>query len=100
MGDSCVKFAKVLGTFGWHSHDDDDDDELFLIPSGRLCIELEAGAVELVEGEMFVVPRSIRHNPVAEQECCLMPIERKTTLHTGNLVTGRTRSIAGQPGSD
>lgn len=98
LEDSYVKVAKVLGTFGWHSHD--DEDELFLILSGCLRIELEAGVVELAEGEMFVVPRGVRHNPVAEQECCLMLIERKSTLHTGNLVTERTRTLAQQLGED
>ncbi|MFC5527459.1 cupin domain-containing protein [Rhodanobacter ginsengisoli] len=98
LEDSYVKVAKVLGTFGWHSHD--DEDELFLILSGCLRIELETGAVELAEGEMFVVPKGVRHNPVAEQECCLMLIERKSTLHTGNLVTERTRTLAQQLGED
>jgi len=98
LEDSYVKVAKVLGTFGWHSHD--DEDELFLILSGCLRIELEAGAVELAEGEMFVVPKGVRHNPVAEQECCLMLIERKSTLHTGNLVTAHTRTLAQQLGED
>jgi mannose-6-phosphate isomerase-like protein (cupin superfamily) len=98
LEDSYVKVAKVLGTFGWHSHD--DEDELFLILSGHLRIELEAAAVELAEGEMFVVPKGVRHNPVAEQECCLMLIERKSTLHTGNLVTDRTRTLAQQLGGD
>lgn len=98
LEDSYVKVAKVLGTFGWHSHD--DEDELFLILSGCLRIELEAAAVELAEGEMFVVPKGVRHNPVAEQECCLMLIERKSTQHTGNLVTERTRTLAQQLGED
>lgn len=96
LDDSYVKVAKVLGTFGWHSHD--DEDELFLILAGQLRIEMEAGAVELAEGDMFVVPKGLRHNPVAEQECCLMLIERKSTLHTGNVVTERTRSLAEQLG--
>ena len=45
---------------------------------------------------MFVVPKGVRHNPVAEAECLLMLIERKTTLHTGDVATGKTRSIAEQ----
>ncbi|WP_254424493.1 cupin domain-containing protein [Rhodanobacter sp. C05] len=94
---SYVKVAKVLGTFGWHSHD--DEDELFLILAGQLRIEMEVGAVELAEGEMFVVPKSVRHNPVAATECLLMLIERKSTLHTGNVVTERTRSLAEQLGN-
>jgi len=44
------------------------------------------------------VPKGVRHNPVAEQECLLMLIERKSTLHTGNLVTEQTRSLAEQLG--
>ncbi|HWX65991.1 MAG TPA: cupin domain-containing protein [Rhodanobacter sp.] len=94
VDDSYIKVAKALGTFGWHSHD--DEDELFLILDGRLRIEMEAGAVELAEGDMFVVPKGVRHNPIAEQECCLMLIERKSTLHTGNVTTERTRSLAEQ----
>ncbi|MFC5436674.1 cupin domain-containing protein [Rhodanobacter umsongensis] len=100
VDDSYIKVAKVLGTFGWHSHDDEDEDEMFLILAGRLRIEMEAGPVELAEGEMFVVPKGVRHNPVAEQECCLMLIERKSTLHTGNVVTARTRSLAEQLARD
>ncbi|MEO8809493.1 MAG: cupin domain-containing protein [Rhodanobacter sp.] len=96
LEDSYLKVAKVLGTFGWHSHD--DEDELFLILCGRLRIELEAGVVELGEGELFVVPKGVRHNPVAEEECLILLVERKSTMHTGSEVTARTRSIAQQLG--
>lgn len=94
VDDSYVKVAKVHGTLAWHSHD--DEDELFLVLEGRLRIEMEAGTVELDKGEMFVVPRGVRHNPVAENECHVLLIERKSTLHTGTTVTDRTRSIAEQ----
>ncbi len=97
LDDSYIKVAKVLGTFGWHSHD--DEDELFLILKGQLRIEMDDGEVELAEGEMFVVPRGVRHNPVASAECLLMLIERKSTRHTGNTVTERTRSLAEQMGN-
>ena len=96
LDDSYLKVAKLLGTFGWHSHD--DEDELFLVLSGQLRIELETGAVELAEGELFVVPKGVRHNPVAQAECLILLIERKSTLHTGNQVNERTRSIAQQLG--
>lgn len=96
LDDSYLKVAKLLGTFGWHSHD--DEDELFLVLAGKLRIELETGAVELAEGELFVVPKGVRHNPVAQAECLILLIERQSTLHTGNQVTERTRSIAQQLG--
>jgi len=94
VDDSYIKVAKVQGTFGWHAHP--DEDELFLILKGRLRIEMEQGPVELGPGEIFVVPKGTRHNPVAEEECHLMLIERKSTLHTGDTVTDKTRSLAEQ----
>lgn len=94
VDDAYIKVAKVHGTLAWHSHD--DEDELFLVLKGHLRIEMEDGAVELDEGEMYVVPKGVRHNPVAEQECHLMLIERKTTRHTGNVATDKTRSLAEQ----
>lgn len=94
VDDAYIKVAKVHGSLAWHSHE--NEDELFLVLKGHLRIEMESGVVELREGEMFVVPKGVRHNPVAENECHLMLIERKTTLHTGSTVTEKTRSIAEQ----
>ncbi len=94
VDDAYVKVAKVQGSLAWHSHD--EEDELFLILEGRLRIEMESGAIELNEGEMFIVPKGIRHNPVAEHECHLLLIERRSTLHTGSVRTEKTRTIAEQ----
>jgi mannose-6-phosphate isomerase-like protein (cupin superfamily) len=57
---------------------------------------MESGTVELNEGEMFVVPRGVRHNPIAEEECHILLIEKNTTLHTGDVKTEKTRSLAEQ----
>jgi mannose-6-phosphate isomerase-like protein (cupin superfamily) len=70
--------------------------QLFYILKGSLKIEMEDRTVILGEGETFVVPKGVRHNPVAEQECHIMLIERKSTLHTGTEVTEKTRSLADQ----
>ena len=94
IDDAYVKVAKVKGTLAWHSHE--DEDELFFVLKGRLKIEMESGTVELFEGQAYVVPRGVRHNPVADEECLLMLIERKTTLHTGKEVTEKTRSLSEQ----
>jgi mannose-6-phosphate isomerase-like protein (cupin superfamily) len=94
LDDSYVKVAKVEGSLAWHSHD--EEDELFYILKGSLKIEMEDRTVLLREGEAFVVPKGVRHNPVAEQECHIMLIEKKSTLHTGAEVTARTRSLAEQ----
>lgn len=94
VDDAYVKVAKVHGSLAWHSHE--HEDELFLVLKGNLRIEMEGGDVELGEGDLFIVPKGIRHNPVAEEECHLMLIERKATLHTGDVQTGKTRSLEEQ----
>jgi mannose-6-phosphate isomerase-like protein (cupin superfamily) len=94
VDDAYVKVARLHGTLTWHSHD--DEDELFFVLKGRLRIELEDRSVDLHEGEMFIVPKGVRHNPVAEHECHVMLIERKSTLHTGDVTMDKTRTVAEQ----
>lgn len=94
LDDSFIKVARVRGTFTWHSHE--DEDELFYVLKGSLRIEMADRTVVLNEGDAFVVPRGVRHNPIADEECHVMLIERKTTLHTGKEVTAQTRSIEEQ----
>jgi mannose-6-phosphate isomerase-like protein (cupin superfamily) len=94
LDDTYVKVARIAGDFVWHAHD--DEDEMFYVLDGRLRIELEQGSVELAAGDMCVVPKGIRHRPSAHGDCLLMLIERKTTLHIGNVTDPRTRSISEQ----
>ena len=94
VDDAYIKVAKVKGSLAWHRHE--LEDELFLVLEGHLRIEMESGAVDLGEGEMFIVPRGMKHNPVAIEECCIMLIERKSTQHTGDVTTAKTRTLADQ----
>jgi mannose-6-phosphate isomerase-like protein (cupin superfamily) len=92
--ESFVKVAKVQGSLAWHSHE--NEDELFYVLKGTLAIEMEDRTVVLHEGDAFVVPKGVRHNPIAEHECHIMLVERKSTLHTGTVVTEKTRTLAEQ----
>jgi mannose-6-phosphate isomerase-like protein (cupin superfamily) len=94
VDDNYVKVAKLAGEFGWHAHA--HEDEMFLVLKGTLRIEMEAGPVTIGEGEFYVVPKGVRHNPVAEQEVHVLLFERKTTLHSGNEINSRARSIEDQ----
>ena len=94
VNDQYLKVAKVHGTLTWHAHA--NEDELFLVLKGRLRLEFEDGVVELGPGQSYLVPRGVRHNPVADEECCLALMEPVTTAHTGDVVMERTRSIAEQ----
>jgi quercetin dioxygenase-like cupin family protein len=96
VNDQYVKVAKVKGELAWHAHD--AEDEMFLVVRGHLRIQLEDGEVSLHPGEFVVIPRGVRHNPVAEDECWVVLIETVTTKHTGDVVTPLTRSIAEQLG--
>ena len=91
LNDYQFKVVRLQGDFVWHSHR--DTDEAFLVMEGELRIDFRDGAVRIGPGEMFVVPKGVRHNPVAEEECHLMLIERKSTKHTGDVVTDKTRSL-------
>lgn len=94
VNDQYVKIAKVQGEFVWHDHA--EEDELFYILKGELTIEFEDGTVTLRQGDLHVVPRGVRHRPVARDECWLMLVEPVGTLHTGSEHTEKTRSIEEQ----
>ena len=94
LDDNYVKVAKVQGTLGWHAHA--DEDELFYVLAGQFRIEMETQTVDLGPGQMYVVPKGVRHNPVAEEECLIMLIERKSTRHTGDEQTEFTRTLEQQ----
>lgn len=95
VNDQYVKVARLLGELVWHAHD--QEDELFLVVSGRLRIQLEdRPEVVLEAGQFFVVPRGVRHNPVADEEVEIVLIETVTTAHTGAERTDRTVPIEQQ----
>ena len=96
VNDQYVKIARLQGEFVWHAHE--EEDELFLVVRGTMRIQLEDGEVTLGPGELVVVPRGVRHNPVAAEECWVMLIETVTTKHTGDVMSERTRSIEEQLG--
>ncbi|HSI94314.1 MAG TPA: cupin domain-containing protein [Jiangellaceae bacterium] len=73
VNDYDVKLVKVRGEFG-HQHD--ETDEVFLVTTGQLRIQLQDGDdVVLSPGELFVVPRGVRHRPVAVRETYLVLLE-------------------------
>ena len=94
VDDSYVKVAKLKGTFTWHTHE--DEDELFFVLKGQLVIEMKAQTVTLGPGELYVVPKGVAHNPIADEECQVLLFERKSTAHTGEVQTAQTKSLAEQ----
>jgi mannose-6-phosphate isomerase-like protein (cupin superfamily) len=91
LDDSYIKVAKVKGVLAWHNHE--FEDELFYVLKGRFKIEMHDKTVELNARDMYIVPKGVMHNPIAEEECLIMLIEKKSTKHTGDVVTEKTRSL-------
>jgi mannose-6-phosphate isomerase-like protein (cupin superfamily) len=94
VNDQLLKVAKIKGQLVWHAHD--DEDELFHIVKGEMRIEFEQETVHLREGDFLTVPKGVRHNPVADEECWILLIEPASTKHTGDEMTPKTRSIEEQ----
>lgn len=83
-----IKLVKLQGEFVWHRHD--AEDEMFLVLDGSLSMRLRDREVTLGEGEFFIVPRGIEHQPVAEREVSVLLFEPSGTLNTGNTRNGFT----------
>jgi mannose-6-phosphate isomerase-like protein (cupin superfamily) len=97
VNDQYLKVVRVCGEFPWHTHE--AEDELFLVLKGALTIgrdEADGGPVRVLPGEVFIVPRGVRHNTSASEETLLALIETVTTQHTGAEQTPLTKTIAEQ----
>ena len=54
-------------------------------------MELRDKTVTINEGEFFIVPRTVEHKPVADEEVHILLFEPATTLNTGNIENEMTR---------
>ena len=94
INNQYVKIAKLKGEFVWHDHE--NEDEFFYVVKGELTLEFEDKRVILGQGDFYIVPQSVRHKPIAEEECWVMLVEPKSTAHTGKEVTPMTKAIEDQ----
>lgn len=78
-----VRLVKVKGEFVMHHHD--NEDELFLVLSGKLKMDYGDRIVDIDEGEFIIVPKGVRHCPIAEKETHLLLFESETVLNTGDV---------------
>jgi mannose-6-phosphate isomerase-like protein (cupin superfamily) len=81
MNDYQFKLVKIEGEFVWHQHE--DTDEVFIVMNGTMHIEFDDHTLTLEAGEMVVVSKGVRHKPYAEDECCVMLVEPRGVVNTG-----------------
>lgn len=94
LNENYVKLAKGQGELAWHSHE--NEDEFFLVVSGHLDIHLRDQVISLDPGEFYVVPKGVKHRPVAVDHAEILLIEPKETLHTGSQQTEQTVAVEDQ----
>lgn len=88
VNDYDVRVGKGIGEFPAHSHP--ETDELFLVVAGALTIRMDGGEVELGPGQLYVVPRGVRHQPVAGDGAQFLLLEPSATVNTGDTPGERT----------
>ena len=88
VNDCAIKLVKLRGEFPWHKHD--DEDELFMVLHGQMRLLMRDRDITLQEGEFFIVPRGVEHQPVADEECHIMLIEPYSTRNTGDITNDFT----------
>ncbi len=96
VNDTFIKVAKIKGDkIPWHNHE--NEDELFYIIEGSLLFEEEnEPPFELNTGDFHIVKQGVNHRVSSREECKIMLIEPKSTLHTGDKKTEITRPISDQ----
>ena len=85
-----IMVVKFVGEFPFHAHPDTDD--FFLVIEGEVLLDVEDRTHVLRAGELFVVPRGVRHRPRAEREAKVLLIEPEGTPNTGDPATASAKA--------
>ncbi len=84
-----VMVVKFQGAFPFHEHPDTDD--FFLVIAGEVLLDVGDETHLMRAGELFVVPKGVRHRPRAEREAQVLLIEPKGTPNTGDPATAAAK---------
>ena len=85
-----IMVVKFQGEFPFHDHPDTDD--FFLVIEGEVLLDVEDQTHTLGPGELFVVPKGVRHRPRSVREAKVLLIEPAGTPNTGDAATAATKT--------
>jgi mannose-6-phosphate isomerase-like protein (cupin superfamily) len=83
MNNYDFKIVKFKGDFIWHSHP--ETDETFIILEGTLVMNFRDRKVEVLAGEMIVIPKGVEHKPSSENGYRALLIEPEGVSNTGDV---------------
>jgi mannose-6-phosphate isomerase-like protein (cupin superfamily) len=78
-----IRIVKIKGEFVLHAHE--NEDEFFLVIKGLLKMQYEDKLIALNEGEFIIIPKGVKHRPIADEEVHLLLFEPATILNTGDV---------------
>ena len=77
VNDHVIRVSVLSRDFHWHSHP--NSDETFLCLEGKLLIDLEDRTEFLKPGELFTIPKGIRHRTRAKERSVNLTFEHRDT---------------------
>lgn len=82
VNDYDVRVVHIRGEFVWHSHE--ETDELFQVISGNVQIHLRDRKIDLLAGDLYVVPKGVEHKPTSVDGADMLLFEPTGTTNTGS----------------
>ncbi len=83
LNNQQVRLVKIKGKFVMHKHE--NEDEFFLVLKGLLKMDYGDKIVDVNEGEFIIIPRGVKHRPIADDEAHLLLFEPETVINTGDI---------------
>ena len=59
VNDHVVRVSIMTEPYFWHWHP--NSDETFLVMEGSMLIDLESKTIELLPGQLFSIPKNVKH---------------------------------------
>ena len=59
VNDHVIRVSVMTNPYFWHFHP--NSDETFLVIEGCVIIDLEDNTIELLPGQLFTIPRNVKH---------------------------------------